>query len=88
MPRRISFIVSLEEGTLYELRRVWQGSYLSFNNFIEAVMMVGLIQYEGITGSAVEDMRAQEAEEQFLMDWLREEDEDIDLTEQFPEEKE
>jgi hypothetical protein len=56
--------------------------------FIEAVMMVGLIQYEGITGSAVEDMRAEEAEEQFLMDWMREEDEDIDLNEQFPEEEE
>ena len=87
MRKRISFLVSLEEETLYELRRGWQESFLSFNQFIEAVMQVGLIQYECITGAAVEDMDAEDAHEQFLMDWMREDEENIDLSELFGEEE-
>jgi hypothetical protein len=87
MPKRILFVVHLEEKTIYELRRVWQESSLSWSGFIEAVMNVGLIQFEGITGAAVDDMQAEKQQEQFLMNWRREDEECVFLHEIFPEEE-
>ena len=75
MAKKISFLVTLDNATAYELQRVFQSSELDFPTFLKEVVKFGLGKYDYFLYPGTPKEYNEEIEDAFMLQWTIEREE-------------